>query len=121
MFNLLRKKEHQNAYIAGELQLTDGPFESSQNFNRINLMGKYNTRIGYDQLLTVQASYFSSKWDASGQVPTRAVEQGRVSRFGAIDDSEGSNTHRINAAVEHIATIGEHTNYNQCIFQQLRI
>lgn len=110
MFNLLRKKKNQSAYIASELQLTDGPFRSSQNFNRINLMGKYNTRIGDDQLLTVQASYFTSKWDASGQIPTRAVEQGLISRFGAIDDTEGGQTHRINAAIEHLATIGEHTN-----------
>lgn len=109
MFNLMKNKPNQDAYVAGEFQLTDGPFESSQNFNRINLLAKYNAAIDKRQFLSVQASYFSSKWDASGQIPVRAVESGLISRFGAIDDTEGGNTHRINAAVNHKAIVGDHT------------
>ena len=109
MFNLVKNKPNQDAYVAGEFQLTDGPFESSQNFNRINLLAKYNTAIDRRQFLSVQASYFNSKWDASGQIPFRAIESGQISRFGAIDDTEGGNTHRINAAVNHRVIVGEHT------------
>lgn len=109
MFNLLKNRPKQDAYVAGEFQLTDGPFESSQNFNRINILAKYNTVISQGQSLSVQASYFNSKWDASGQIPVRAVENGTISRFGAIDDTEGGNTHRINAAMNHKAILGEHT------------
>ncbi|HAP69335.1 MAG TPA: TonB-dependent receptor [Flavobacteriales bacterium] len=109
MFNLMKNKPNQDAYVAGEFQLTDGPFKSSQNFNRINLMAKYNTAIDKRQFLSVQASYFNSKWDASGQIPVRAVESGLIGRFGAIDDTEGGNTHRINAAMNHRAILGDHT------------
>ncbi len=109
MFNLMKNKPNQDAYVAGEFQLTDGPFESSQNFNRINLLAKYNAAIDKRQFLTVQASYFNSKWDASGQIPVRAVADGTIGRFGAIDDTEGGNTHRINAAMNHTAILGEHT------------
>ncbi|MEM7381546.1 MAG: TonB-dependent receptor plug domain-containing protein, partial [Bacteroidota bacterium] len=31
-----------NAYLASEMVLTDGVFESPQNFNRLNIMGRYN-------------------------------------------------------------------------------
>ncbi|MFM1874836.1 MAG: hypothetical protein RL266_573 [Bacteroidota bacterium] len=109
MFNLMKNRPNQDAYVAGEFQLTDGPFESSQHFNRINIMAKYNAAIDKRQFLSVQASYFNSKWDASGQIPVRAVESGLIGRFGAIDDTEGGNTHRINAAMNHTAIVGEHT------------
>ena len=109
MFNLMKNKPNQDAYVAGEFQLTDGPFKSSQNFNRINVMAKYNAALDKRQFLSVQASYFNSKWDASGQIPVRAVESGQIGRFGAIDDTEGGNTHRINAAMNHRAILGDHT------------
>ncbi|MGB0916957.1 MAG: TonB-dependent receptor [Flavobacteriales bacterium] len=109
MFNLMKNKPNQDAYVASEFQLTDGPFDSPQNFNRINVMGKYNAAINKRQFLCFQASYFSSKWDASGQVPIRAIADGSIGRFGAIDDTEGGNTHRVNAAVNHTAFVGDHT------------
>ena len=40
MFDLV-SNEQSNAYIASEFISTDGPFESPQNFNRINVFGKY--------------------------------------------------------------------------------
>ena len=43
IFNLLDNKSKDKAYFATEYVLTDGPFESPQNFKRINLFGKYTT------------------------------------------------------------------------------
>ena len=40
MFKLLENTENQNAYVATEYLLSDGPFDSSQNFNRIKPNGK---------------------------------------------------------------------------------
>lgn len=82
------------SYVAGELLLTDGPFDSPQNFQRLNLFGKTTRELGEDKLLILQASTFSSKWDHSGQIPIRAVDQGTIGRFGAIDDTEGGITGR---------------------------
>ena len=42
LFNLLGNKKTQSAYIATEYILTDGPFDSPQNFNRMNLFGEYS-------------------------------------------------------------------------------
>ena len=90
-----------SAYVATSYYITDGPFESSQNFNRFNILGKYNYKIRKDEELTLTLSRFTSKWDASGQIPQRAVDQGLISRFGAIDDTEGGQTSRTNVLVEH--------------------
>ncbi len=50
--------------------------------------------------MTAILSAFSSGWDASGQIPERAVRSGSIGYYGAIDDTEGGNTSRYNASVE---------------------
>lgn len=85
---------HQGAYLAGQFYRTDGPFDAPQDFGRFNLFGKFHTHLMEDTRLAVTASGFSSAWDASGQVPQRAVESGLIGRFGAIDDLEGGTTGR---------------------------
>lgn len=93
-----------NAYVASEYFRTDGFFENHQHFNRLNLMGKYNAFTNDGQALTIGLSTFNSRWDASGQIPVRAVEQGMISRFGAIDPTEGGETSRTNAWIKHLTT-----------------
>lgn len=108
MANLLRGNSlKQNAYLAGEYNYTDGPFDVKQDFKRLNLFGKYNQKIGDRGQLKFEASCFSSGWNASGQIPERAVSEGLVSRFGSIDPTEGGNTHRVNVLASYIYKPGE--------------
>ncbi len=98
MVDLLKKnKDKQSAYIAGDYYYTNGPTINKQYFNRLNFFGKYNLAITDHTQLTAAASMFKSKWDASGQVPERAVASGLIDRFGSIDPTEGGNTERYNA------------------------
>ncbi len=98
MLDLIKKnKEKQNAYIASEFFYGNGPTENKQNFNRFNIFGKYNLTLSQNTNLRFSASAFKSKWDASGQIPNRAGEDGTIGRFGSIDPSEGGNTERYNA------------------------
>jgi outer membrane cobalamin receptor len=96
VFNKSTERNRQQFYIASEYFHNDGYFESSQNFHRFNIMGKYNAWFGNQSQLTITASTFDSRWDASGQIPDRAVRSGLISRFGSIDNSEGGNTSRTN-------------------------
>ena len=100
MINVLNN-DKQQAYIATEFNTTDGPFESSQNFFRSNFLARYRAQLDKQNSLAVSASHFSSRWDASGQLPVRAVENGSISRFGAIDDTEGGQTQRSNIWLEY--------------------
>jgi len=93
--NLFDNKKS-NAYIASEFFRSDGFFESSQKFKRFNIQAKFNTLLAERSLLTASMSAFSSKWNASGQIPDRAVEEGVISRYGSIDPTEGGNTDRYN-------------------------
>lgn len=93
--------DHSQAYLAGEILFSDGVFEASQNFSRVNLMGRYRFDNREDESLTLTASHFQSQWDASGQIPERAVASGQISRFGAIDSTEGGRTSRTNIWMSH--------------------
>ncbi len=100
MIDILKhNKDNQSAYIAAEASYTDGPTINKQHFNRFNVFGKYNAALSSNSQLTASLSAFSSKWDASGQIPERAVDDGSLDRFGSIDPSEGGNTERYNANI----------------------
>ena len=109
VFNLLDKNRNENAYLATEFILTDGPFDSPQNFSRINLFGKYTSVFSDKSKISFTSSHFTSKWDASGQIPQRLVDNATLSRFGAVDDTEGGNTSRTNVNVTLIKPIDENT------------
>lgn len=115
-FDLLDQKSRDKAYIATEYVLTDGPFDAPQNFKRINLLGKYTTVLSNAGKMSFLASRFTSKWDASGQIPQRLVDNGTISRFGAVDDTEGGTTSRTNFNVNLQKPLTEKTNINANAF-----
>lgn len=107
--NLLKPtkdRRNQSLYFAGEASYSDGYFENPQHFNRFNGLLKYHGSISSSSTLTAFVSGFSSKWNASGQVPDRAVESGQIGFFGAIDNTEGGNTSRYNANVDLLTQLG---------------
>ena len=106
MFNLINTAQH-HAYVASEYIATDSFFDSPQNFYRSNIFGKYTGFITDSDKLGVTFSNFSSTWDASGQIPQRAVDSGLISRFGAIDDTEGGNTSRTNLMLNYSKMIDD--------------
>lgn len=106
LLNLLPNSVDQHAYVAVEHMITDGYFESPQNFDRTNVFAKYTGLVGNKNLLSVSLSSFRSQWDASGQIPVRAIEQGLITRWGAIDDTEGGNTSRSNLNLQ-LTTLNE--------------
>ena len=97
--NLLKNnkeiKDH-SLFLATEAYFTDGYFDSPQDFNRFNGMLKYHGKLNDNNFLTAYLSGLSSKWNASGQIPDRAIEDGTIGWFGAIDDNEGGKTSRYN-------------------------
>ncbi len=99
--------QNTQGYLATSLNLFDGPFESPQNFNRFNVMAKFTHQYGNGEQIQFTASHFQSKWDASGQIPQRAVDAGLITRFGAIDDTEGGNTTRTNLLIHHQKQLSE--------------
>lgn len=92
--------KHRSAYVASEYNFSNGFFDTPQNFNRFNIIGKYLGEIGLKTSLQVGISHFASQWNHSGQIPNRAVESGAIGFFGSIDPTEGGNTARTNFSVQ---------------------
>lgn len=105
MFNLANTTKSA-AWIAGEYLQSDGPFRSPQNFDRVNIIGKYVGELKSGDRFSFQASHFTSDWNASGQIPQRAVDAGLIDRFGAIDDTEGGKTSRTNVQGSYTKSLG---------------
>ncbi|MCB0553250.1 MAG: TonB-dependent receptor [Phaeodactylibacter sp.] len=96
----------QQAYVASSYQFTDGYFDAPQNFYRFNVLAKYQNKVSETQLWRLTASAFTSEWDASGQIPERAIASGLISRFGAIDNTEGGQASRNDINLEHFKVVG---------------
>ncbi len=98
-----------SAYVAAELNYSDGYFQASQNFKRLNFFTKYRYLPDEKQSLTISASRLNSNWLASGQIPLREVEAGHLDWFGAIDSTEGGATSRTNLNVQHVYSFSRNT------------
>ena len=84
------------SYFAADVVNNRGYFENSQHFNRFSLFSKTTIQLNNHSNLKFSVGGFGSSWDASGQIPERAVAEGLVTRFGSLDNSEGGTTQRNN-------------------------
>ena len=108
MFNLLSenaKAKQQSWYVATEYRYTDSYFDNPQHFNRFNIFTKYNGKISNNTWLNFSASSLYSKWNASGQIPERAVSENIIGYFGSLDPNEGGVTSRTNANAQTLTTL----------------
>lgn len=96
MYQLPIKSSKFNSYFAFDGNYNRGYFERNQYFNRFNLFSKSVYKLNEFNSISLTVSTFSSKWDASGQIPERAVLDNRITRFGSYDPTEGGNTNRTN-------------------------
>lgn len=85
--------------LAAEYQHDNGPWELPSNFNKANGVVRYSQ--GTDDVgWSLTAMGYYGRWDSTDQIPRRAVEDGRVNRFGTIDDSDGGDSKRFSLAGE---------------------
>ncbi len=111
------RARNQSAYLASEYSYSNSYFDNPQNFKRLNVLGKYHGHLGANTDLTLTGSTFYSKWNASGQIPDRAVESGLIGFDGSIDPNEGGETSRTNANVQLVTiTPRNHIIKNQLFY-----
>lgn len=71
----------------------NGPWVTPEDFQKINLVFRYT--IGdSDEGLSLSLLGYNAKWRATDQIPLRAVREGRLDFFGAVDPSDGGGTSR---------------------------
>ncbi len=87
-------KDKVRTLIAAEGYYTNGPFEHDNRYFRANVLGKMTANPTTRSELSLTGTFHKSQWNASGEIPLRAVTDGTIDRLGAIDPSEGGKTIR---------------------------
>jgi outer membrane receptor protein involved in Fe transport len=94
-------KDKVRTLFAAEAYYTNGPFQNDNRYLRTNLFGKMTTNLTGRDELSLTGTFQKSKWNASGEIPLRAVNDGTLDRFGAVDPSEGGDTLRSTARLNY--------------------
>lgn len=79
--------------LGGEAKGYNGPWEVAERIRKFSGVVRYSWERGTSQFSVLGMGYHN-KWNASDQIPQRAVDGGLISRFGQIDGSDGGNTQR---------------------------
>ena len=82
-----------NLLYALELFHNDGPFTKGDNYRKINGVLRYSRgddRSGFN----VTAMGYQATYNATDQIPKRAVDAGTLDRFSSIDPTDGGKVHR---------------------------
>lgn len=101
---------------AFEILTDEGPFINENNLVRINGFGKVKWKLTHSSTLEIWGSAFYSDWDASGQIPLRAVEREELDRFGSVDPSEGGDTQRYNLYLEYTNFIDKKSEFISTVY-----
>ncbi|PHV48925.1 TonB-dependent receptor [Janthinobacterium sp. BJB301] len=76
-----------------EAQHNDGPFTQPDRYRKLNGVLRYSE--GYaNNGFNVTAMAYDASWNATDQIPLRAVQDGTLGRFDAIDASDGGKAQR---------------------------
>jgi TonB dependent receptor/TonB-dependent Receptor Plug Domain len=78
-----------NLLYAAEVEHDDGPWDIADDARKLDGMLRYTVDD-----VTVTASAYHDIWHSTDQVPDRAIAQGLIDRWGAIDPSDGGATGR---------------------------
>lgn len=93
--------------LGGEVRLSDGPWENAEDVRLFNGFAKYTTEW-WGRSAELMGTFYTNDWNATDQIPQRAVLAGNLGRYGFVDASVGGETSRFNL----IGTLtGDRTSY----------
>ncbi|MGD9545748.1 MAG: TonB-dependent receptor [Methylocystis sp.] len=95
---------------AGEMSVYDGPWLTPNRVRKINAVLRWNRGTEADGFGITGMAY-ANRFNATNQIPLRAVQQGLMSRWGAINPTDGGDTTRFSLS-GHWAQLSE-TNYSR--------
>jgi outer membrane receptor protein involved in Fe transport len=84
-----------------EIGQDDGPWVNPEKLRKLNGLLRYaqgDERNGF----TLTAMGYSSQWNSTDQIPLRAVSDGSIPRFAAVDPTDGGRTSRYSLSTQWI-------------------
>lgn len=94
---------------AAEVAHDDGPWQNKADFQKVNAVLRY-TRGTDESGFALTAMAYAGRWEATDQIPRRAVAAGTLDRFAGLDDSDGGDSRRFSlSGVWHRETDAGHS------------
>lgn len=89
--------------LGGETKRYSGPWQVNEQLRKYSGIARYSRRSGSSNLSLLALAYRNT-WDATDQIPLRAVQSGKLSRFGQVDPTLGgaASRHSLSATWDHI-------------------
>ncbi len=95
-----------NLLYALELTGNNGPWEHPENFGKQNAVLRYTFgNAAASHSLTAMA--YQGRWSATDQIASRAIDAGLVSRFGALDPTDGGESQRYSLSYDYRRTASD--------------
>ena len=88
-----KRAGHGDLLLGGELKSYNGPWALAEETAKISGLARYSWQRSASRFSLLGMAYHN-RWNASDQIPERAVESGALDRFGYIDGTDGGNTQR---------------------------
>jgi hypothetical protein len=82
-----------------DVQGNDGPWRRPDDFRKVNGVVRYTRGDALNGLAATLMGYRGT-WNATDQIPRRAVADGRLDRFATIDPSDGGDSYRYSASLD---------------------
>jgi hypothetical protein len=94
-------------YLVGALEVNhnDGPWVRPDDYRKVNSVLRFSRGDNRNGFSLTGMGYWAS-WDATDQVPERAITSGLISRFGLLDPSDGGKADRQSLAAEFQRSTG---------------
>ncbi len=88
-------------YLLGALEVNhnDGPWVRPDDYRKVNGVLRFSRGDNRNGFSLTGMSYWAN-WDATDQVPERAITSGLISRFGLLDPTDGGEADRQSFAAE---------------------
>ncbi len=90
-----------SGHLLGAVEVAhhDGPWVNPDDYRKVNAVVRYS-RGGSVNALAVTGMVYHGEWNSTGQLAQRAITDGLVSRFGAVDASDGGRSYRYSGSVD---------------------
>lgn len=79
--------------VGGDVKRYDGPWTFPQALRKYSGLMRYTRERGATRFSLLALAY-DGQWNASDQIPLRAVTAGTIDRFGQVDPTDGGRTRR---------------------------
>lgn len=97
---------HGHLLAAVELNHSDGPWDRPDDYRKVNGVMRFSQGTAQNGFSLTGMGYWAN-WDATDQVPVRAIATGIISKFGVIDSSDRGEADRQSVVADLQRAVGK--------------